>query len=141
MIMPATIVYHDRSLVAPNARSEGDGLWISQDDLNRLTGWELKPQGACKGQVCVPIPPGCGGEFVRDDLSLNLAALSILLGETVVHSDDGGVWIISEPAADLNSRLQSLEAPDIALPDLDGRIHRLSDYRGNKVFLVAWASW
>ena len=32
-------------------------------------------------------------------------------------------------------------APDFALPDPSGRIHRLSDYRGKKVFLVTWASW
>jgi hypothetical protein len=27
------------------------------------------------------------------------------------------------------------------LPDLDGNLHRLSDYRGKKVLLSAWASW
>ena len=32
-------------------------------------------------------------------------------------------------------------APDFALPDLDGRVHRLSDFRGRKVFLATWASW
>ena len=32
-------------------------------------------------------------------------------------------------------------APDFALPDLSGRVHRLSDYRGQKVFLTTWASW
>jgi peroxiredoxin len=32
-------------------------------------------------------------------------------------------------------------APDFTLPDLDGRMHSLSDYRGKKVFLLAWASW
>ena len=39
------------------------------------------------------------------------------------------------------SRLRSGEAPDFALPDLSGRMHRLSDYRGKKVLLYAWASW
>jgi hypothetical protein len=37
--------------------------------------------------------------------------------------------------------LASLEAPDFALPDLDGRMHRLTDHRGRKVFLIAYASW
>jgi peroxiredoxin len=37
--------------------------------------------------------------------------------------------------------LTSLEAPDFALPDLDGKMHSLSDYRGKKVFVVSWASW
>jgi hypothetical protein len=38
-------------------------------------------------------------------------------------------------------RLRSLEAPDFALPDLDGRLHTLAEHRGAKVFLIAYASW
>ncbi|TAK76433.1 MAG: redoxin domain-containing protein [Dehalococcoidia bacterium] len=34
-----------------------------------------------------------------------------------------------------------LDAPDFELPDLDGRMHRLSDRRGKKVVLALWASW
>jgi hypothetical protein len=44
-------------------------------------------------------------------------------------------------AAARAAALASLEAPDFVLPDLTGRPHRLSDYRGRKVVLVAWASW
>ena len=36
---------------------------------------------------------------------------------------------------------ESAEAPDFTLPDLDGRPFRLSVLRGQKVVLVAWASW
>ncbi len=32
-------------------------------------------------------------------------------------------------------------APDFALPDLDGRTVRLSDYAGTAVALFVWASW
>ncbi|MBI3635877.1 MAG: cytochrome C biogenesis protein, partial [Candidatus Rokubacteria bacterium] len=38
-------------------------------------------------------------------------------------------------------RVQSLEAPDFRLPDLEGRLHTLAQYRGRKIFLVSWASW
>jgi peroxiredoxin len=37
--------------------------------------------------------------------------------------------------------LQSLQAPDFTLPDLEGKWHALSEYRGRKVLLVSWASW
>ena len=47
----------------------------------------------------------------------------------------------SESAKERKAALTSLEAPDFALPDPSGRMHRLSDYRGKKVFLVTWASW
>ncbi|WP_297528692.1 peroxiredoxin family protein [Thiohalobacter sp.] len=33
------------------------------------------------------------------------------------------------------------DAPDFALPDMDGRVHRLSDYRGKVVILNFWATW
>ena len=57
------------------------------------------------------------------------------------HEDAHGVWSFGESAAARRSGTPSLQAPDFALPDLDGHIHRLADYRGRKVFLVFWASW
>jgi cytochrome oxidase Cu insertion factor (SCO1/SenC/PrrC family) len=44
-------------------------------------------------------------------------------------------------ASERARRLASLEAPDFTLPDVDGRPHTLSGFRGKKVLLVAWASW
>ena len=44
-------------------------------------------------------------------------------------------------AAERAQALASLEAPDFTLPDLDGRMHSLSQQRGKKVLLVAYASW
>ncbi len=32
-------------------------------------------------------------------------------------------------------------APEFELEDLDGKVHRLSDYKGRKVYLKYWASW
>jgi peroxiredoxin len=31
--------------------------------------------------------------------------------------------------------------PDLALPATDGRVVRLSDYRGRRVLVFMWASW
>ncbi len=33
------------------------------------------------------------------------------------------------------------QAPDFALPDIDGKTHRLSDYRGRPVIVNFWATW
>jgi hypothetical protein len=33
-----------------------DGLWMSAADAERVTGWALKPQGMCRGDLCVPLP-------------------------------------------------------------------------------------
>ena len=139
--MDARVVYHDRCLVIEKAEASSDGLWITLEDLHKNFDWTVRPEGVCKGQVCVPIPPARKSEFVHDGERFNLAAFSRLLGDAVVHSDDLSAWVFLEAASDLRAGAQPLRAPDFALPDLDGRMHRLTDYRGNKVLLFAWASW
>ncbi len=136
-----TAIYADRPS-SVDASAEGNSLWLAAADLARVSGWELKPEGACKRDVCIPIPPAHEAEFVHaDGPSFNLAAFARLLGQPVVHDDDHGVWFFGEAAVTRRATLASLEAPDFELPDLDGTMHRLSDYRGRKVLLSAWASW
>ncbi|MFA7388712.1 MAG: TlpA disulfide reductase family protein [Thiohalobacteraceae bacterium] len=46
------------------------------------------------------------------------------------------------PAAQtLPAAKQPTPAPDFELPDLEDRMHKLSDYRGNVVVLNFWATW
>ena len=140
--MATDIIYADRVSEIGGAKAEGDNLWLSNADLKRASGWELKPEGACMGDVCIPIPPTRATEFVRDNgRSFNLAALARHLDQPVVHDDKNRAWYFGEAAATRRASLASLQAPDFELPDLDGKMHRLSNYRGKKVLLVAWASW
>jgi hypothetical protein len=140
--MAVDIIYKGRVSEVGSVTADGDNLWLSKADLTRASGWELKPEGACIGDVCVPIPPARATEFVRDNGgAFNLAALARHLGEPVVHDDINRVWYFGEAAAARRATLASLEAPDFELPDLDGKMHKLSDYRGRKVLLAAWASW
>jgi hypothetical protein len=136
--MAATILYRDRVSEISTASAEGEHLWVPVAELERATGWQLKPEGACLGEVCVPLPRD--GSWLRGD-RFDLAALAKHLGDPVVHDDEGRVWLFAEPAEVKRGQLLSGEAPDFALPDLTGRMHRLSDYRGKKVLLYAWASW
>jgi hypothetical protein len=123
-----------------SAEPSTDALWCSANDALQATGWEAKPEGLCKGEICVPLPAGREREFV-DAGRINLASLWHHLGQPAVRSERGHVWVLSESARERKAALASLEAPDFALPDPTGRMHRLSDYRGKKVFLVTWASW
>ena len=122
------------------AEPSTEALWCSANDALQATGWAAKPEGLCKGEVCVPLPAGRERELV-DGRRINLAALWRHLGQPAVRSERGHVWVLSESARERKAALASLEAPDFALPDPSGRLHRLSDYRGKKVFLVTWASW
>jgi hypothetical protein len=140
--MAIDIIYRGRVSRIAGAKAEGDNLWLGSADLTTVSGWEVKAEGACMGDVCIPIPPARASEFLRDQgNAFNLAALARHLGEPAVHDDVNGVWYFGEAAATRRAALASLQAPDFELPDLDGKMHRLSDYRGKKVLLAAWASW
>lgn len=124
----------------PEAAVSGEALWLVARDAEAVTGWVVKAEGLCKGEVCVPLPAGREQDFVRD-ARVNVAALWRHLGQPVVHCARGDVWVLGRSAQDRAAALASLEAPDFTLPDASGRLHSLADYRGKKVLLVTWASW
>lgn len=124
----------------PSPDISGDALWLTAREAEEATGWVAKPEGLCKAEICLPLPPGREGEFVRGS-DVNVAALWRHLGQPVVRSERGHVWVLASGARDRSEALRSLQAPDFTLPDASGRPHSLSQYRGRKVFLVTWASW
>jgi len=137
-----TLIYGARPAYTTAAPAENGELWLTSAELAAATGWELKPEGLCQADRCVRIPHGREDELVRDGgRQVNIAALARLLEQPVVRDDAHAAWCVGEPAPARRAAMQSLEAPDFTLPDLAGRPHTLSDYRGKKVFLVSWASW
>jgi hypothetical protein len=139
--MRATIIDQGKPFVAPSAVADGEKLWLTAEDLASATGWELKPQGLCRGEVCVPIPPARHEEFSRDGERVNLTALARAIGRPLVHDESHAIWLLGEVVEAINARRFASAAPDFTLPDLDGKLHSLSDYRGMKVLLMSWASW
>lgn len=108
-----------------------DRLDITDGEFAIATGWEIKPQGACKGEVCVPL--GDGG--------FDLLSGAQALGMAVVHDDDAGLWAIG-PETIGGRALATAEAPDLGLPDvLTGEPFHLAGLRGRKVVLTAWAPY
>jgi len=141
-----TVAVDDKEVAVPGVEPSGDALWLPAREAEGLAGWVFKPEGLCRGEVCVPLPRGRESELVRDGRAgagseVNLAALWRLLGRPVAHSGRGDAWVLGARTAERATALGSLEAPDFALPDPSGRLHRLSDHRGKKVLLVTWASW
>jgi hypothetical protein len=140
-VMAVTLIYDNRATDPLGAVENGGDLWVSYEDLTASTGWEQKPEGLCLGDRCVPIPPSRKSEFIAAEGRFNLSAFARYLEQPVVHDDTASVWLFGESADVRGQALRSLEAPDFQLPDLDGNLHALSDYRGKKVLLLSWASW
>lgn len=135
-----TVLCNGQTTTLPQSHSVGEALWVPLDRLEDASGWTLEAEGLCHGEVCVPLPQGRGASLLRDN-ALDLSGFWRHMGKPVVHSADGSTWLLGDAGEQIRQRLSMLEAPDLALPDLEGRVHALKDYRGTKVFLVAWASW
>ena len=104
-------------------------------ELESRTGWSIKPHGACKGELCVPLPG-----VAREDGALDAERLAERLGMAFVHEPRHGLWALG-PETLAGRALVSAELPDITLPDRDGRPVSLRSLRGTKLLLLAWASW
>ena len=92
-----------------------------------------------------PLPKARKQEFLEtkpgaSDELFNLTAFASLVHQPVAHDVATSTWYFGL-RSDQQQGLASLRAPDFTLPDMDGKMHSLSDFRGKKVFLVTWASW
>ena len=112
-------------------------LTVDVHDFEARTGWTLRPEGACKGDVCVPLPDSVRGTDGR----LDAGALSERLGMPLVADAPHGAWALGPATTGTGRVLTTAVAPELVLPDADGNPFRLSSLLGKKVLLVAWASW
>ena len=135
--MPATLTLlhdgrSDELTVADSARPT-----LAPEALEATLGWKLQPEGLCRGLVCVPVDQAT---LVGDD-GIDLRVFAEALQRPLVTDEKHAVAALGASHHDRAEALDSLDAPDFTLPDLDGNLHSLSDERGKKVLLVAYASW
>jgi len=111
-----------------------DRLDLTSAELERETGWELKPEGLCKDDRCVPFAAG-----PSTDGHVDVRAVAETLGMPLVHDERHDVWALGRESG--GRVLESAELPAIVLPDVEGRPFDLTSLRGQKVLIAAWASW
>jgi hypothetical protein len=139
----ATVVYDEVSTDINSATEDSGQLWITTTDLKQATRFEVKPQGVCRDVLCFPLPKSRKSEFLRKESGkswFNLSAFADLVHQPVAHDAGSSAWYFGL-RSDQRQGLASLQAPDFTLPDINGKMHSLSDFRGKKVLLVTWASW
>ena len=136
----ATVLYSDRSIaldaVGADPAGSPDALWVRKTDLPRINDFELKPQGACRADLCIPI-----SKDMTRGAFFNLTAFARKVGEAVVVDREERIWSFGEIPVLRGAFLESRIAPDFAVPDRSGRVVRLSDFRAKKVLVLTWASW
>ena len=109
-------------------------LDIDVEALEARTGWSMKPEGACKGDVCVVL-----AEDVVRAGRVDVPRLAERLRMPLLRDEAHGLWALGPESG--GRALSTAKAPDLVLPDRHGRPFALSSLRGRKVLLVAWASW
>ena len=140
--MSTTIMYGDTTFESAGARLDGDDLWVPFADLTSAVGWVRKPEGICRDEVCVPIPAGREASLLSaDESGVNLSEFARMIEQPVALDAAHDIAYFGAPSWEWRSRLDGGMAPDFELKDFAGVTHRLSDYRGQKVFLLCWASW
>ncbi len=110
---------------------------IPKSTFEAGTGWQLKPLGACQGDVCIPLSHPA---VAAPDGMVDVERAARDIGMPLAAAPEHGLWALGP--ASINSRaLVSAQAPELRLPDLDGKEFLLSSLRGRKVLLYAWAPY
>jgi len=108
-------------------------LKIDKQAFKAGTGWDIKPEGACKGSVCIPLKESGSG-------MLDITQLAKTLGMPLIEEPKHGIWSLG-PESIQSKALTTAEAPELVLPDLDGKEFRLSSLKGKKIIVYAWAPY
>ena len=135
-----TILHDGVTGTADRARISGADVWLPLERLESAAGWELKPEGVCRGEICVPLPPARKDAIVRDEW-FNLTEFARLIEEPMANDAEERIWSFGPPGWDWKSRTSSDIAPDFSAPDLAGQQQSLRELLGKKVLLLFWASW
>ena len=140
----ATILFQDRVVEIDRTLGDPNDLWVVPADLPRINDFVLKPEGACLAELCIPVRQDRDSEMFVTRAGqgwFNVTELARKLQQAFAVDREHAVWSFGNIPVTRNAFLQSAMAPDFALPDRDGKLVRLSDFRGKKVLVITWASW
>ena len=140
----ATVIASGEAFSIENTLPDVRNLWVTPEDFTRINGFVVKPEGACLDDICIPLRQNEDGElFVKRDGAswLNATAFADKVQQAYAVDRESGVWSFGQVPVTRKVFLESAVAPDFALKDREGKVVRLSDFRGKKVLIITWASW
>lgn len=120
-------------------RPLGSPALIGISEFAALTGWELRDEGLCNGDACVPLRDRA--QAVPEPGTLDLGVIVPLLDRPVVIDHRTGVVSVGSTDQARRDALIARRAPSFSLPGLDGRLHSLEELRGRLTVLVTFSTW
>ena len=140
-----TVLYQERESHIDAARVDGDELWVTLPELTAASGWELKAEGVCLEEICVPVPDARLPALIRKETPgtlFNLTEFARLIQQPVAHDQKNAVWYFGPAGWEWKTPLISTEAPDFSLPLLDhsGSV-KLSSFRRDRPVVLVFGSY
>lgn len=92
---PATVRHAGKTIAVKDTLDDPRDLWIHPDDLTRINGFVLKPEGACLEDVCIPIRQDRDSDLLitrRDVKWFNLTAFARKISQKVTADYDKRIW-------------------------------------------------
>jgi len=137
----ATVLYAGKVFELKQALTD-NALWVTPEDLTLINGFELKPEGACFESLCIPLKDDSGLLKQEDGRQwFNLTSFATLLEQPCVIDLENKVWSFGEVPAKRQGMISDAMAPDFELVDRQGKVIRMSDYKGKKALIITWSSW
>ncbi|MCH8090297.1 MAG: hypothetical protein IH955_09825, partial [Chloroflexi bacterium] len=63
---PVTILYEGKVTSVSTASGTEDDVWLTLPDLAESTGWEVKPEGICRDEMCIMVPDNVMSSIVYE---------------------------------------------------------------------------
>ena len=110
-------------------------LRVPASEFSSVTGWDAKPEGMCRGEVCIPAPGAL------DNGAVNIETAAARLGMPIVHDTEHGVWSLGAATATGRTLATAVARFPSSLIDAMGRGFDFASLRGRRIIMIAWASW
>jgi hypothetical protein len=133
-----TVVTDDGEHVVEAVRS-GPSIRLAVGDLHAATEWDLKPEGLCRDDVCVPVRDRAS---ILVDGTVDLQAFANVLRRPLAIDDEVDIAVLGGSVAERAADREGMRVPEgLTMQDLDGNVHPWSELGRRKKLLFAWASW
>lgn len=142
--MTITLITDEAHTVEGRIDTSGDGprVVVPVVDLPTATGWVLKPEGFCRGDVCIPVRDRTDlVEGTGDERVVDLGRLAAATGQPLVIDPDEAVVALGPSLAERSGLHAGDRAPDFSLAGVDRPPVTLDEFQGRKKLVITWSSW
>ncbi len=137
-----TVLFDEAAVEIEETLVDGEELWVATDQVQEINGFDPKPEGFCSADVCIPIPNSADWRMQHNGNEyFNVTRFAAKVDQAVAVAESKSIWSFGSDPILSSGLLPSGIAPDFELPNRQGNLVKLSDFRGKKVLILSWSSW